>query len=115
VSEPCRSFVRVRGDLACKAGQLMSAMAALGHPLIIVETWRSQERQDLLFAKGRTSPGPIVTWTKASRHTEGCAIDFAFAGSNPYSEMHPWDALAMCAKLLLLEGLGSKDRGHWQV
>jgi peptidoglycan L-alanyl-D-glutamate endopeptidase CwlK len=91
------------------------AMALIGHPLIIVETYRTQERQDALYAQGRTASGPRVTWTRNSRHTEGRAVDVAFKGIEPYSEAHPWDLLASMAKSLGLEGLGARDRGHWQV
>lgn len=39
---------------------------------IVIEGVRTQERQDELWAQGRTKPGPIVTWTKdASSHGIG--------------------------------------------
>jgi peptidoglycan L-alanyl-D-glutamate endopeptidase CwlK len=39
---------------------------------IVIEGVRTQERQDELWAQGRTKPGPIVTWTKdASTHAIG--------------------------------------------
>ena len=41
----------------------------------ITETYRSQERQNELYAQGRTKPGQIVTWTKKSRHTSRRAWD----------------------------------------
>ena len=40
-----------------------------------METHRSQARQLDLYAQGRTEPGPIVTWTQHSAHTEGRAVD----------------------------------------
>ena len=43
----------------------------------ITETYRSQARQNELFAQGRTTPGRIVTWTRNSRHTQRKAWDFA--------------------------------------
>ena len=110
-----KGFENVRGDLAYKVARLQMAMAALGHPIIVVETFRPQERQDTLYAKGRTTPGVRVTWTQNSRHTAGRAVDLAFRGSEPYSEAHPWDLLTVCAVRLGLEGLGKRDRGHWQV
>jgi len=36
---------------------------------------RSQAEQDRLYAQGRTEPGPIVTWTRNSRHITGEAVD----------------------------------------
>jgi peptidoglycan L-alanyl-D-glutamate endopeptidase CwlK len=45
---------------------------------VIVEGYRSQARQDWLYAQGRTRPGPIVTWIKSPRwHGCGLAADLA--------------------------------------
>lgn len=41
----------------------------------ISETYRTQDRQNELYAQGRTKPGNIVTWTKQSRHTSRSALD----------------------------------------
>jgi peptidoglycan L-alanyl-D-glutamate endopeptidase CwlK len=48
------------------------------HPFI-VQGLRSFEESDLLYQKGRTRPGPIVTNAKAgqSYHNYGLAFDFA--------------------------------------
>jgi hypothetical protein len=47
------------------------------HP-VIVQTLRTFEEQDLLYQKGRTRPGPIVTNARAgsSYHNYGLALDF---------------------------------------
>ncbi|PNB76413.1 hypothetical protein C1X30_33840 [Pseudomonas sp. FW305-BF6] len=37
--------------------------------IFITETFRSQERQNLLYEQGRSLPGKKVTWTKSSNHT----------------------------------------------
>jgi peptidoglycan L-alanyl-D-glutamate endopeptidase CwlK len=34
----------------------------------VIEGVRSEARQRALYAQGRTTPGPIVTWTLRSRH-----------------------------------------------
>jgi peptidoglycan L-alanyl-D-glutamate endopeptidase CwlK len=110
-----RGFEKVRGDLAEKAIRLLMAMDCLGHPIFIVETYRSQERQAALYAKGRTEPGARVTWTLNSMHTQGRAVDVAFEADEPWSEAHPWELLRACAEAIGLTGLGARDRGHWQV
>lgn len=56
-----------------------------GLNIFITETYRSQERQNRLYEQGRTKPGPIVTWTKTSRHTKRTAWDIACKGSDPYN------------------------------
>jgi len=42
---------------------------------IVVEGLRTRARQNELYAQGRTKPGPIVTWTKSSKHIDGLAVD----------------------------------------
>lgn len=46
-----------------------------GHPFRILEAYRSQARQNMLWELGRTKPGPKRTWTKLSRHTSRLAFD----------------------------------------
>ena len=46
-----------------------------GLPVLITETYRSQARQDYLYAQGRTRTGKVVTWTRTSRHTGRMAWD----------------------------------------
>jgi peptidoglycan L-alanyl-D-glutamate endopeptidase CwlK len=45
------------------------------YPILVIEGLRSKERQEELFSQGRTKPGPIVTWTKSSKHLTGEAVD----------------------------------------
>jgi peptidoglycan L-alanyl-D-glutamate endopeptidase CwlK len=47
------------------------------HPFV-VQTLRTFEEQDLLYQKGRTRPGPVVTNARAgsSYHNYGLALDF---------------------------------------
>jgi len=42
---------------------------------IMFEGFRSQARQNWLYAQGRTRPGPIVTHIHVSNHTSGMAAD----------------------------------------
>ncbi len=53
--------------------------AALRCPrkFIVVEGLRTIERQRELYAQGRTRPGKVVTWTMASKHIDGKAVDLA--------------------------------------
>jgi peptidoglycan LD-endopeptidase CwlK len=50
-----------------------------GVKLMVVEGYRSTERQDELYKQGRSTPGPIVTRAKGgeSPHNYGKAIDVA--------------------------------------
>lgn len=52
-------------------------MDAAGIDHILTCTLRTREEQEALYAKGRTAPGPKVTWTLNSRHLKGTAFDIA--------------------------------------
>ena len=45
--------------------------------VMVVEGKRTKERQEELYAQGRTKPGKMVTWTLKSKHIEGKAVDLA--------------------------------------
>ena len=60
---------QVHPDLVAVVGR---AIQITEQDFIVIEGVRTQERQDELWAQGRTTPGPIVTWTKdASSHGIG--------------------------------------------
>ncbi len=84
-----------------------------GHDVQVVETVRSTERQDHLFAQGRTRQGPVVTWTTESAHLSGEAADVIIDGKwhNPqgYARLHE------IAKEEGLRTLGMRDPGHLEM
>lgn len=87
--------------------------------IFITETYRSQERQNYLYAQGRTRPGQIVTWTLDSKHKSRLAWDIAVG---PPQSLHDVVTLnkvgAIARKLNITWGgdwLGSIDRPHFEV
>ena len=84
-----------------------------GHEVTIVETARSQERQDHLFDQGRSRPGAIVTWTRDSAHTHGTAADVIVDGS--WENGLGFARLQEIAKEEGLRTLGMKDPGHLEL
>jgi peptidoglycan L-alanyl-D-glutamate endopeptidase CwlK len=54
-----------------------------GHHSTMSEGFRTQARQDWLYAQGRTRPGDIVTWTHNSDHSTGMAADIVGAAGAP--------------------------------
>lgn len=52
----------------------------------IVCSLRTQAEQEKLYAKGRTEPGPRVTWTRNSKHKEGLAVDFGLFRKGIYMD-----------------------------
>lgn len=60
-----------------------------GYPLAIFESFRTPQRQDQLYAQGRTAPGKIVTQATGwkSWHQYGVAVDIALLDDGRWS----WD------------------------
>jgi peptidoglycan L-alanyl-D-glutamate endopeptidase CwlK len=132
MTEPPRldSLDELRPRTKRKAERWLEAMAALA-PLGVApavkigETRRTPERQDWLFASGRTRPGPRVTdVTGASPRAnhvappgQARAFDFWFVapGTTPWSESHPWELAGVVGERLGLRWGGrwkSRDLGH---
>ncbi|UDK97181.1 M15 family metallopeptidase [Lysinibacillus sphaericus] len=87
--------------------------------IFVTETYRSQARQNYLYAQGRTRPGKIVTWTLKSNHTSRLAWDIAVA---PPKHLYDVDTLtkvgAIARKLgITLGGDWARriDRPHFEV
>lgn len=72
------------------------------------ETKRSQERQEMLFQKGRSTPGDVVTWTLTSNHANGRAVDF-----NGNKDTFAW--LQKNAPTYGFNVLGPMDPGHVEM
>ena len=65
----------------------------------VIEGVRTEERQKLLYAQGRTAPGPIVTWTLNSNHFVSKSTGFGHAVDllpEPYDwkELKQFDLMA---------------------
>jgi peptidoglycan L-alanyl-D-glutamate endopeptidase CwlK len=82
-----RSLEELKPKAREKAYRFMAICAVIGIPVFVTCTYRSQQEQDVLFLKGRFGdPGPKVTWTKKSKHTERIAFDVALNIRG-----HEWD------------------------
>jgi peptidoglycan L-alanyl-D-glutamate endopeptidase CwlK len=93
-----------------------------GAPVVVVEAFRTQQRQNALYAQGRTKPGQIVTWTLNSLHTQRRAFDVAFFVNGRVTFDVPrtwWEYLGAIAPRYGLRwgptiGL-SGDLGHYEL
>lgn len=103
-----------------KANMLISIMEAIGHPIKVTEGYRSPEKQNELYAQGRTKPGQIVTNAKGgeSFHNWRCAFDVAFVQGNAITYDGPWDMFGKIVRALGCEWGGDwssfQDRPHVQ-
>lgn len=70
-----RKIEDLTDETRAKFNSFAAGMAAEGIEYIVTCTRRSQPEQDALHERGRTKPGPIVTWTRKSKHIEGKAFD----------------------------------------
>lgn len=84
-----------------------------GEEVEVVETVRSQSRQEALYAQGRTAPGPVVTWTRSSAHLTGYAADVVVGGS--YDNEPAYARLATIAREEGLRTLRPRDPGHVEL
>lgn len=79
---------------ARKVNALLDDMEAHGHPMLIIEGYRSPQRQRALYAKGRTAPGPRVTNARAGRswHNHRLAADLVWVkpGGRGVTWSGPW-------------------------
>lgn len=90
------------------------------------EGLRSYKRTEELWAKGRSTQGPIVTYKHpgTSNHCFGIAVDSCFDGADPYLEKDPngpflWNEYARIAEAHGLVAGGNwkqfKDRPHIEL
>lgn len=99
---------------------LWDAMDKAGHPVRIIEGYRSPERQEWLYAMGRSAPGKIVTRARAwqSWHQTRRAFDVCFSAPDPFGESNPWQILGQTGEMFGLEWGGRwthPDRPHFQL
>lgn len=91
----------------------------VGLDIRITEGYRTQERQNKLYASGRTEPGLLLTWTLKSKHTERRAFDYCFVGNDPYpKDTGQYKQIADIGKSIgLTPGyyFSPKDKVHMQL
>jgi peptidoglycan L-alanyl-D-glutamate endopeptidase CwlK len=99
-------------------------MNELGISFIITCTLRTKQEQIELYAQGRTTPGPIVTWTLNSLHLVGKAFDFCIMVNGKcdwkMKSKDLWDkAIAIGKSLGLSQVIGRngkvKESAHLQL
>ena len=87
--------------------------------IFITETYRSQARQNYLYAQGRTRPGKIVTWTLSSNHKSRLAWDIAVGPPQLLYDVTTLNRVGAIARKLGItwggDWVGSIDRPHFEV
>jgi len=75
ITESCRDFKTLNPLCQVLLNLALVEIKKKGVNPLVVETFRSQERQNYLYAQGRTRSGSVVTWTLNSIHTKKNAVD----------------------------------------
>jgi peptidoglycan L-alanyl-D-glutamate endopeptidase CwlK len=94
------------------AEELIKACGSSGIDLLITSTYRDLEAQAELYAKGRTTAGPIVTCAKPgeSLHNHRVALDFCPIEDGKCA----WNDLAAFERVgELAETIGFEWAGRW--
>ena len=105
-----KNLATVQPQLQKIGRELLRRLAAEGLTFKVIQGRRTQAEQDALWAKGRTKPGPKVTWTRNSRHLTGRAIDLAlFSGKNVV-----WESKHYTRAGQIGEELGLVWGGRWK-
>lgn len=76
---PAAPITELHPVVFTKQNELISEAGKAGITILITDGFRSNEDQDAIYAKGRTTEGKIVTQVQGgqSYHNYGLAIDFA--------------------------------------
>jgi len=115
-------LAQLQPNFAALIVKLIDAVKARGHDLMITQGLRTFDEQNALYAKGRTKPGPKVTYAKGgeSYHNYGIAVDFALkemVNGSHFPEPHAvWGIIGEEAAKLGLTWGGNfhslKDKPH---
>ena len=98
-----RNLDHLHPKVAAAAKAAISECNALGLKLLVTCTHRTGAEQAALFAQGRTTPGPKVTFARPgeSLHQYGMALDLypMVNGKPEFSGKHPnWEKIAAVFK-----------------
>lgn len=74
-TDQCRDIIELNCLCQIQLNKAIKEIKAVGINPLVVETYRSQVRQNYLYSLGRTVKGTKVTWTQTSIHTQRNAVD----------------------------------------
>lgn len=109
-----RDITELTPRMQCKVAAFLRECKERGLDCHVFESYRTQERQDELYAQGRTEPGNIVTWTLDSRHKQREAVDMAFGGDGKWHWNGDWEKMIEIASHYGLESLAPREMAHLQ-
>ena len=119
-AEACsRDISQLKPETRKVFNELSSRAAAEGISFKVICTYRTQEEQIKLYAKGRSLPGKKVTWTKRSRHSARTAFDIVVVKERGLSwKPEDYFVLGRIGRSLGLTWGGDwkvRDYGHFEL
>ena len=119
ITTACRDISELTPNAQKACRLFLKKCEESGLKVRITETYRSQERQNYLYAQGRTRSGDVVTWTKNSRHTSRRAWDICKdIKGQEYSDSQFFKACGQIAKELNITWGGTweqADTPHFEI
>jgi peptidoglycan L-alanyl-D-glutamate endopeptidase CwlK len=112
-----RSLTELAPKVREMAEALLSACEAEGIKLTVTSTYRDAEKQDALYAQGRTKPGKIVTNAKGGQSLHNWRVAFDVV---PFRDKQPvWQTSGEDGKLwqkvgAIGESVGLEWGGRWK-
>jgi peptidoglycan L-alanyl-D-glutamate endopeptidase CwlK len=107
--------------LAVRIFNLADALVASGFIIQVTQGIRTIAEQNAIYAKGRTTPGRIVTYAQGtqSNHVMGIAVDVApfLDGIPDWNPSHPdWQRIvALASSYSLRDGISWRDEPHLEL
>lgn len=111
----------LRPEFVAKLNLFEKKLSDAGIKVVMTCGYRSSKEQDLLYAKGRSAPGSVVTNAKGgySWHNFGLAADYAFVINGKVTWSGPWSKFGVIVRSCGLEWGGDFksicDRPHVQL
>ena len=101
--------------VAAKCREFVAHCAADGTPVLITSTYRDNESQNELYAKGRTTPGPKITNVQGGHSFHQYRVAFDFVPLNEFA-IPQWSTKELWDKCGLIgEACGLEWGGNWKT
>jgi peptidoglycan L-alanyl-D-glutamate endopeptidase CwlK len=113
-SDISRSTALLFPPFAARVAAGLAEAREAGLALHVFEAWRPAARQAVLYAAGRTTPGPKVTNARPgeSWHQYGLAVDLAFGGPGRWTWEGDWPAARAIMVNAGLRSLAPYEQAH---
>ena len=116
-TDQCRDIEELNPLCQILLNKALEEIKTSGINPLVVETYRSQVRQNYLYSLGRTAPGAKVTWTQLSIHTQRNAVDVVPQRKVDGKMIAIWNAKDKETKkiILIMQKYGFEAGANWST